>query len=337
MPPYRLLVLSSHPIQYQAPIYRALAAHPEIDLTVLFCLDWGAKPYRDPGFGCEVRWDTPLLDGYKYRFLRNWSLRPGLDRMWGVVNPGVVRAVVSDRYDAVVIYGWARATNWLAIVAALASRTPIILRDETNLLNPLPRAKKLIKIAVLKKLFSVSSAFLSIGRYNTEFYTDWGVPREKIHLSPYSVDNEFWLAQADKFSTCSSQLKRNLGFAHKIPIILFSGKLTAIKRPFDLLRAFEQVSRKHACGLVFLGDGRLRKGLEAYARKRNLMNVRFVGFKNQKEMAPFYAIADASGASATPTRLCRVVKESPEYTPSVAMPIGRIDPYTRPSRDSTNK
>jgi glycosyltransferase involved in cell wall biosynthesis len=292
MQPYRLLVLSSHPIQYQAPMHRALASHPAIDLTVLFCSEWGLKPYRDQGFGREVQWDIPLLGGYESSFLRNWSWRPGLNGFWGLLNPSVVRWIVNRRYDAILVYGWSRATNLIAIGAALASNTPLLLRGETNLLNFLPPFKRRLKTAALKPLFAAISGFLSIGRHNTEFYRAWGVPTQKIHLTPYSVDNDFWLTQATQFSSRKSQLKRDLGFALEIPVILFSGKLISKKRPLDLLRAFEQVSKNHRCGLVFLGDGQQREELQAYANKRRLANVRFVGFKNQTEIAPYFAMSD---------------------------------------------
>ncbi len=292
MRPYRLLVLSSHPIQYQAPMHRALAAHPAIDLTVLFCSEWGMKPYRDQGFGCDVQWDMPLLDGYESAFLRNWSWRPGLNGFWGLLNPGVMRWIARTRYDAILVYGWARATNLMALGAALATTTPLLLRAETNLLNFLPPVKRQLKAAVLKPLFAATSGFLSIGRYNTEFYRAWGVPMRKIHLTPYSIDNEYWLAQATQFSARKSQLKRDLGFESETPVMLFSGKLISVKRPMDLLRALEQVSKKVDCGLVFLGDGQLRGQLQAYARERGLANVRFVGFKNQTEIAPYFAMSD---------------------------------------------
>ena len=292
MRPYRLLVLSSHPIQYQAPVHRALAAHPAIDLTVLFCSEWGVKSYRDPGFGRDVQWDVPLLDGYRSTFLRNWSLRPGLNRFWGLLNPGVVRWIVNQHYDAVLVYGWSRATNLMAIGAAFATNMPVLLRGETNLLNSLSSFKKGLKSAVLKPLFAATSGFLSIGRHNSEFYGAWGVPMQKIHLAPYSVDNEYWLAQATKFSGHKSQLKCDLGFGPGTPIILFSGKLISMKRPLDLLQAFESVSKKLPSGLVFLGDGQLRGQLEAYVRDRRLTNVKFVGFKNQTELAPYFAMSD---------------------------------------------
>jgi len=68
---HKLAILVSHPIQYQTPLYKLLSKEPEIDLTVLFCSDWGLKTYKDKGFGKEVKWDIPLLDGYKYKFFKN--------------------------------------------------------------------------------------------------------------------------------------------------------------------------------------------------------------------------------------------------------------------------
>lgn len=292
MVPYRLVVLSSHPIQYQAPMHRALAADPAIDLTVLFCSEWGLKPYHDQGFGREVQWDNPLLDGYFSAFLRNRSWRPDLNRFWGLLNPSVVRWIISRRYDAILVNGWAFATYWLAIAAAAANGTPLLLRGETNLLNPIAPIKKLMKTAVLKPLFAATSGFLSIGRYNTEFYHRWGVPAHKIYLTPYSVDNAYWLAQAAELAARKAQLKGELGFEPETTIVLFSGKLIAVKRPLDLLKAFERAGKGTRAGLVFVGDGELRGQLEVYARERGLMNVRFVGFKNQTELAPVFAMAD---------------------------------------------
>src|SRR5262245_15376570 len=72
---YRLAVLTSHPIQYQAPLFRALASRPEIDLHVFFCCRWGIEHYHDPGFGVSFSWDTPLLLGYRSTFLHNLSPR----------------------------------------------------------------------------------------------------------------------------------------------------------------------------------------------------------------------------------------------------------------------
>ena len=65
----RIAYLVSHPIQYQAPLLRRIAREPDIDLTVFFGSDFSLRDYQDEGFGVDVKWDVPLLDGYRYKFL----------------------------------------------------------------------------------------------------------------------------------------------------------------------------------------------------------------------------------------------------------------------------
>jgi hypothetical protein len=68
-PPIRLAYLVSHPIQYQSPLLRLIAAEPGISLKVFFRSPMGLKPYADAGFGQTIAWDTPLLEGFEHEFL----------------------------------------------------------------------------------------------------------------------------------------------------------------------------------------------------------------------------------------------------------------------------
>lgn len=290
--PFRIAVLASHPIQYQAPLYRALAKNPEIDLTVLFCSDRGLETYRDEGFGQELKWDIPLLDGYRSEFLPNVSPMPNLSGFWGLINPAVIRRLRRGNFDAVWIHGWSRFTDWLAMLTAFASGIPVLLRGETNLLPSLPRWKRILKRAVLIRLFKKISGFLAIGRYNTEFYEAYGVPKEKIFHAPYAVDNGFFLSKAKELLPKKIELKKKLGIPEDLPVILFCGKLIPVKRPMDLLQAFAQVSKDTKYALVFVGDGSLRNDLEVYVREHGLQQVYFMGFQNQTVLPKCYAIAD---------------------------------------------
>ena len=65
----KLAVIASHPIQYQAPVWRSLAQLPGLDVHAYFGSDHSVRGYRDPGFGVEFKWDVPLLDGYPHLFL----------------------------------------------------------------------------------------------------------------------------------------------------------------------------------------------------------------------------------------------------------------------------
>src|SRR5256884_5283546 len=48
--PYRLAIVISHPVHYQVPLFRKLAANPEFDLTVYFCSRDGVEHTFDEDF-----------------------------------------------------------------------------------------------------------------------------------------------------------------------------------------------------------------------------------------------------------------------------------------------
>ena len=57
----------SHPIQYFSPLLIEMSK--EFDLHVYYFSNASVKGNVDVGFGREVKWDTPLLEGYSYTFL----------------------------------------------------------------------------------------------------------------------------------------------------------------------------------------------------------------------------------------------------------------------------
>ncbi len=82
----KLAIITSHPIQYNAPWFRQVAAQPGIDLKVFYLWDFGVKSRVDPGFKHAVTWDIPLLDGYAHEFVPNVSADPGTSHFTGLQN-----------------------------------------------------------------------------------------------------------------------------------------------------------------------------------------------------------------------------------------------------------
>jgi len=82
MTPRRLAVVTTHPIQYQAPVWRGLAATPGLDVHVYFGSDHSVRGYRDPGFGVEFKWDVPVLDGYPHTLLSTGPKTAGADNFF---------------------------------------------------------------------------------------------------------------------------------------------------------------------------------------------------------------------------------------------------------------
>jgi glycosyltransferase involved in cell wall biosynthesis len=285
-----LLALSSHPVQYQAPLFRKLAGHPEVDLMVYYCSDFGVTENVDSGFGVSIKWDRPLLEGYAYRFLKNYAPSSSPSRFWGLINPGINRALLKERYDAIFIHGYALATNWLAFIGALISKTPVLFRGETLLRPEQAGFKKIIKDTVLKASFRKMKAFLPIGTRSKEFYLSYGISESRMFLTPYSVDNDFFVDRGMPLLARKSEVRRELAIPQEMPVILYAGKLMERKRPMDLVRAFEGLGESAA--LVLVGDGELRSPMQDYVRRKNIANVFFAGFRNQSELPEYYAIAD---------------------------------------------
>lgn len=65
-----LAILTTHPIQYQVPVWQALAKDGRVPFEVWYLTDFGTRPDLDREFGETFRWDIDTLSGYSYCFLK---------------------------------------------------------------------------------------------------------------------------------------------------------------------------------------------------------------------------------------------------------------------------
>ena len=289
--PVRVAHLVSHPIQYFAPLYRELARRPEIDLTVYFYSDATARAFRDPGFGREIRWDTSLLDGYRWKFCRSARGRNIPDGLGMRPHLDVVREVSSGHYDVLWVHGYNHITSWLAVAAARARGTRVLIREEQTLLHGRPWYKRAMKQVALRTLLSQVSG-LYIGEQNRHYFLHYGVPRSRLFPARYCVDNDFFQQKAAELSPRRHTVRATFGIDDDAPVVLFVGKFIEKKQPLLLLEAFERVRRGHRCWLLLVGDGPLRQAAEGLIARHQIPNVRMAGFLNQTELPAAYAAAD---------------------------------------------
>lgn len=294
--PYRLAYLVSHPIQYQVPLLRSLAAQPEIELTVFYLSNLSVRGYKDPGFGVQLRWDVPLLDGYKHVFLPTIG---GRDRFsfWRPLSYGLSRYLKAHDFDAFWVQGYAHHAYLRAVASAKRLGIKVLLRGESHLTShPRSAAKIWLKDRVFPRLFSAIDGFLAIGTLNREYYLHYGVPKNRIFMMPYAVDNTFFQKKAEEARPYREALRAELGLQPGRPVILFASKFERRKRAGDLLEAYIRLSpdgvREPSPYLLFIGDGKERPRLEARVRQLGWSPVRFLGFKNQTELPRYYDLCD---------------------------------------------
>lgn len=289
---YRLAILVTHPVQYYYGLYRELARHPGIELMVYYC--WKGtvdRPYYDPTFRAEIKWDLPLLDGYPHRFLGGFYPRP-FPAGGRFVNPGIVPALVRGRYDAVFVWGYNYLTAWLAFLAAAVSRTPIFIGGNVALRPRRPLAVRILKRVVLRSLLGRAAAIMSECATNAEYFISYGADPEKVYWNPAAVDNEIFQSRARELSGRKSELKVSLGLPPGLPVILFVGRLNPRKRALDLLEAYRLMGDSSEASLVFVGEGAQRRDLENLIVRHRLSNVVITGFRDQTELSRFLAAGD---------------------------------------------
>ncbi len=133
--PRKIALISSHPIQYNAPLFAFLAKEPEIDLMVFYT--WGEAalgPKYDPDFGKEIEWDIPLLEGYNYTFLKNTSKEPGSHHFKGIINPTLIQEIEVWAPDAVWVWGCAFDSH-LKAMRYFKGKVPVWFRGDSTLLD----------------------------------------------------------------------------------------------------------------------------------------------------------------------------------------------------------
>ena len=286
----KLIIFQSHPIQYISPLLRELAIN--LDLKVYY---YGGQSNinHDKGFGKNIKWDIPLLNGYNFEFLKNHSRSKGLNNdFFDAVNWSIIKVLQNNRNNIIIINGWSYLTDWLLLILAKFFGNKVWMRSEMPWNQELLKNnsfKKNIKYFLFKHIIFklLIDKFLYIGSQNKKYYTMHDVDDTRLIFTPYAVDNQFF--QSKKIN--KNIARQQWGINPDYIVVLFSGKLIDKKRPLDLLIAFHQLNDANTL-LFYMGDGPLRGELEEYIAKHQIKNVIISGFINQSEIGTIYSMAD---------------------------------------------
>lgn len=175
---YRVLFVASHPVQYQAPLFRRMAEHPSLDLHVAYCALRGAEAGHDPEFGANIQWDVPLLDGYSWTHVPNRG--SGSESFFGLFNPGLWKLIRGGNYDAVVSYvGYVRASFWVALATAKLSNAAFIFGTDAVSLTPRegPIWKSKAKKVLWPRLFRFADQVIAPSAGTRDLMRTLNIPR----------------------------------------------------------------------------------------------------------------------------------------------------------------
>lgn len=277
----RLAIVTTHPIQYYAPVFKLLHQRRIIHIKVFYTWGEGAIQKHDPGFGKNIEWDIPLLDGYPYEWVKNTANDPGSHHSRGIINPDLIARIEEYKPDALLVFGWAYHAH-AKVMRYFKNKLFVCFRGDSILLDEKSWYRAAIRKLFLTRMYkNVDHAFY-VGSNNKAYFEKYGLKSEQLSLTPHAVDNDRFAADR---SVEAARLRDSLGIDKDSVLVLFAGKLEAKKSPLLLLDAFKKagITNSH---LLFVGNGALANELKREASQA--ANVHFIDFQNQTYMPVVY-------------------------------------------------
>ena len=162
-----LAILTTHPIQYQVPLWQALARDGRVPFEVWYLTSHATKKSHDVEFGKEFSWDLDMLAGYPHRFL---DVTPGAtpNSFWKCRLKEKLRdRLRKSGVRALWIQGWQVVAYWQAVREAKAAGVEVWLRGESNDLAPTPRWKLADQASIVRPTVQASGS-LSLHRLSEQ-------------------------------------------------------------------------------------------------------------------------------------------------------------------------
>jgi len=292
-----LAVVAGELAPYRLHFHRRVAREvPELELRTLLHFDtpitgWAVDPTQDVG---------PVLLGHP-RF-HDADAVTRLVRQF-VKAGAMVRWLRDNHPRAVVVGGYAYLPPVAAILWCRAHRVPVFLWADSNIHADRPRGlKRLVKAALLRRLFRRLSGALPCGSLGAAYFRRYGVPPERIFYCPNEPDYSLYDPARPLDAELPAGRRR----------FVCSGRLIALKRFGDAIDAFVRLADLLAdWDLVIIGDGPMRDEWEGRVPERLRGRVRFLGFLgDQAELAALYRGCDCMVVPSTHEAWALVLNEA---------------------------
>ena len=286
----RLAIITTHPIQYNAPLFALLASREKVAAKVFYT--WGESVLSDkfdPGFGKVINWDIPLLEGYDFEFCENSSTDKGSHHFNGIDNPGLVSRIDAFKPDAILVYGWSFKSH-LKIMRHYHAKLPILFRGDSTLLDESGFFQRIKRSLFLRWVYRHIDMAIYTGKSNYAYYLNAGVNKRKLIFGPHAIDNNRYACKEPACKQASETIRQELKIADADKVILFAGKLETKKNPLLLIEAFRAASFLVPVHLIITGNGELHQQLKIAAAGSD--HIHFLDFQNQASMPSVYAAAD---------------------------------------------
>lgn len=284
----KLAIITTHPIQYYAPVFRLLSEREFISIRVFYTWGEASLQKTDPGFGKVVQWDIPLLDGYPFKWVKNVSDNPGSHHFKGIINPELISDIKNFNPDTLLVFGWAYHSH-LKALRYFKGKIPVLFRGDSTLHSSASILKKMLRMLFLRWVYRHVNHAFYVGKKNKAYFEACGLREKALSFAPHAVDNA-------RFAGDRSQEVQALRTQLVIPegdfVLLYAGKMEPVKDLFILLDAFSQL-KKTGVHLLLAGNGILENELKEKSKTLTVADcIHFMPFQNQQSMPVLYQLCN---------------------------------------------
>ncbi len=272
----RVAWVALQPAPYIMPLFQYLRDSGELDIHFFFSDVKGQQPWEIGEYADLV---APESYGWTAR-LENASL-----------NTGVIRALMTGSWDAMVIAGYVYPTMGAAILTCLARRIPFILEGDTTLIRHRAWWKRALKRTLLFPLLRRCSAAIGLGMLNQRYWHYVGIPEDRTFIVPFTSHLDRFVAEIATLRTQRSKVRQELGIPEDRVVGIFVGRLINHKALDKLLRGLALVAPTQRPEILIVGDGPLRASLENIVKEESIP-VRFMGFRQNQDLLALYTAGD---------------------------------------------
>lgn len=259
---------------YNVPLFQRLANIDDIDLTLY---------YGESGRGKSNKLkNANNIEGFKHKKLLTFYCQFRLHgQLFSVFfHPTIIFHLFKDKPDVIICEGESNLPNNLFVVLyAKITRTPYIWWGLGRVRSNKPSIFRKLFHPLIKYMLKNATAILAYSTFAKEFYSSYGVSKDKIFVAYNCVDTEKVKAGIAKYTNLVDTTKKALGLDSK-KIILFVGSFSKEKKIENLILAYGLIKKQLPnVALLLVGDGEVRHDIENLVKEKQLKDVFFVGEK----------------------------------------------------------